>query len=293
MLDTYAVLAINGLLLGGVYLLMASGLNLIFGVMKIVNLAHGDFVVVGGLLAFSIYEMIQFNPLLIGIPAAAILLGLIGGLFQWGVIKRLKVEGSSGELRTLLATFGLSYVVGNAAFLIWGSRFQSLPLLQMGVNLGVGYVRLALIVTAAIAFVIGIIVALWLSKTELGSAVRATSQSELGASSSGINVAGIRLLTFALGSAMAGVAGVLLIVVQPLQSATSGLALTVLAFAVIALGGLGNYFGAFIAAEIIGLISTAASYFLGSDAGVASIYILFIATLILRPQGLLGKSVRV
>lgn len=291
-MGTYLILVITGALLGGVYLLMAAGLNLIYGVMKVVNLAHGDFILIGGLLAFSLFAGVAVNPLA-AIPLAAVLLFAIGGVFERGVLSRLNVGSSTGELRTLLATFGLAYVVSNTAFLIWGSRFKSVPYLQGGLDVGFGAIRESLVVAAGIAVAITVGVGLWLGRTESGRAVRATAQSELGAMSCGLNLPRIRMLTFALGSAMAGAAGVLAIIVQPLQSTSSGSFLTVQAFTVIALGGLGNYAGAFLAAELLGIVSTLASYWLGAEAGVASIYVLFIATLTLRPQGLFGRAARV
>lgn len=290
-MTTFVTLIILGLLWGGVYLLAAEGLNLIYGVMKVVNLAHGDFIVFGGLLAFSLFEFGGISPLL-SFPAVAVVLLAIGAVVQFGVLERIGLEGGNAELRTLLATFGLSYVVANASFLIWGSQFQSIPFLQGFVRAGPIAIPQALLVCSLLAFAVAIVVHIWLSHTMLGKSVRAVAQSGLGAASCGLDIVRIRVLTFAIGSAMAGSAGALLISLIPFQTASGG-DLTVQAFTLIALGGLGNYAGAFLAAELLGLVEVMVQYYLGTNAASAVIYVVFIGVLIFRPYGLLGRAARV
>lgn len=288
---TVLTLTILGLLWGGVYLLMAEGLNLIYGVMKVVNLAHGNFIVVGGLIAFSLFGRFGASPLL-AFPLAALVLFLLGGLTQLTVLERITASGPEGELRTLLTTFGLSYVVANASFLIWGSQFQSVPFLQSALLLGPIAIPKGLVVASTVAFAGAFLVQAWLSRTMLGKAVHATSQSELGAACCGLDIKRIRTVTFGLGAAMAGGAGALAITLIPFQTSSGG-DLTVQAFTLIALGGLGNYTGAWIAAELLGLIEVFTQYYLNADIASAMIYAVFILVLIGRPQGLLGKAGRV
>lgn len=290
MTGTILTLVLTGILWGGVYLLMASGLNLIYGVMKIVNLAHGDFIVVGGLLTLTLFEL-HVNPLA-ALPAAALLMFAIGALVQRGILERLVTAGPAGELRTLLATFGLSYVISNAGLLLWGAQVQSVPFLEGSVDL-LG-VRLPenLLVCSAVAFAVAGGVHVWLTRTMSGKAVRATSQSALGAATCGLSIRRIRILTFGLGCAMAGAAGSLTITLIPFQNSSGG-PLTVQAFTVIALGGLGNYVGAFLAALILGVAEVTTSFVFGSDAAAAVVYVLFILILVFRPQGLFGRAARV
>ena len=179
-MTTFVTLIILGLLWGGVYLLAAEGLNLIYGVMKVVNLAHGDFIVFGGLLAFSLYGFIGINPLL-SFPVTAIVLLAIGAAVQFGILERIGLDRSDAELRTLLATFGLSYVVANTSFLLWGSQFQSIPFLQGFVRAGPIAIPQALLVCSVLAFAVAILVHVWLNYTMLGKSVRAVAQSGLGA----------------------------------------------------------------------------------------------------------------
>jgi branched-chain amino acid transport system permease protein len=288
---TLITLFVLGLLWGGVYLLAAEGLNLIYGVMKVVNLSHGDFIVLGGLLAFSLYDSQSVSPL-VSLPVAAALLFVIGAAVQFGVLERIGLTRPDAELRTLLATFGLSYVVANTSFLVWGSQFQSIPFLQGFIQAGPIALPEALVVSSVLAFGFAVIVQAWLSHTMLGKSVRAVAQSPLGAAACGVDIVRIRIVAFALGSAMAGSAGALLIALIPFQTA-SGNELTVQAFTLIALGGLGNYAGAFLAAELLGLFEVMVQYYVGSNAASAVIYIVFIGVLIFRPAGLMGKAARV
>lgn len=288
---TFATLVVLGLLWGGVYLLMAEGLNLIYGVMKVVNLAHGDFIVVGGMLAFTLFGHYGFSPV-VAFPIAAALLFVVGASVQAGILERIPLAGAQGELRTLLATFGLSYVVSNVSFLVWGSQFQSIPFLQGSFALGAITVPEGLLVCSLLACALAVGVHVWLTHTMTGRSVRATAQSALGAAACGLDVRRLRIVTFALGSAMAGGAGALVIALVPFQTSSGG-DLTVQAFTLIALGGLGSYLGAWLAAELLGITEVITQYSLGSDAAAAVVYLIFIAVLVFRPQGLLGKLGRI
>jgi branched-chain amino acid transport system permease protein len=270
---------------------MATGLNLIYGVMKIVNLAHGDFIVVGGLYTVSFFVLYHMSPWL-SLPIIAALFFGIGLIVYRVVLTQINVTGPQGELRTLLATFGLSSFVSNVALLIWGGQYQSIPFLQDSVVLGPLSFARSLVVCSLAAFVIALGVQFWLTRTTSGKLVRATAQSEVGAASCGINIQRVRLFTFGLGSAMAGVAGVLVILLIPLQ-ATVGSFYAVQAFTLIALGGLGNYLGSIFAALILGLVEVITSYYSGSNAAAGVIYLLFICILIFRPQGILGLRGRI
>ncbi len=284
-------LVILGALWGGVYLLMAEGLNLIYGVMKVVNLAHGDLIVLGGLLAFSLFAHFGLSPIAALVPVAAAVFAL-GAAVQWGILERIPLSGTAGELRTLLATFGLSYVISNASFLLWGGQFQSIPFLQDSLSLGRFAIPEGLLACSLAAFLAALLVHFWLKHTMAGKALRATAQAPLGAASCGLEIRRIRITAFALGAAMAGSAGALVIALVPFQISSGG-DLTVQSFTLIALGGLGNYVGAFLAAEILGLTEVFSQYYFGSDVASATIYLLFIAVLLFRPQGLLGHAGRV
>src|SRR5256885_7626119 len=176
---------------------MAEGLNLIYGVMRVVNVAHGDFIVVGGLFAVTLFGTWGLSPLL-SFLLSGLLLFAVGAAVEAGILERLELGEARGELRTLLATFGLSYMASNAAFLIWGAQFQSIPFLQGSLRVGALSVPEGLLALALIALVVALCVQLWLTRTLSGRMVRATAESELGAASCGLDTHRLRIVTFPL-----------------------------------------------------------------------------------------------
>lgn len=284
---TYVQVLLNGLLLGGFYLLMAQGLNLVFGVMGIVNIAHGAFIVFGGLGVWSLHR-VGVNPFL-GLLVVAALGAALGALVQWAVIERVRGVGRQHELLTLLATFGLSYIMINIAQRYWGSDFRTIQFLQGAVEIGPLRFSSALLVGVALAAVITVAIAYWLSRTRSGTSLRAQAQSPLGAGACGINPRRLRLVGFSVGAAVAAAAGMLLVLTQPIapQFATN---FTIIAFVVVALGGLGNYRGAVAGALLVGVVQTIAGYQLGAVIQAAAPYTLLILVMLFRPAGLLAKK---
>ena len=287
----YLQVALNGIFLGGFYLVMAQGLNLIFGVMRIVNFAHGAIIVLGGLTVFSLSVALHVNPFL-GLPIVAALAFAIGVAVQWLILERARgANRHQQELLTLMVTFGLSYIMINFGQHAWGSEFKSLPYLQSTVALGDLHFSVALLVGFGLAALITAALSVWLSATKLGKSLRATAQSTVGAASCGINPRRIRMIGFGLGSALAAAAGMLLVLTQPIapQFANN---FTVTAFVVVALGGLGNYPGAAVGALLVGLCQTFGGFQFGSVAQNATPYVLLILVMLLRPQGLLPQRTR-
>ncbi|GAC1374301.1 MAG: branched-chain amino acid ABC transporter permease [Acidimicrobiales bacterium] len=286
---TYLQIMLNGLFLGGFYLLMAQGLNLIYGVMGIVNLAHGAFAVVAGLTVFSLAAA-GVNPFL-GLVIVMVAAGALGGATQWLVIERVRGTGRQKELLTLMATFGLSYIMINLATKYWGPDYKTIPYLQSAVVIGPLRFPEALLVGVGLAALMTIGLSAWLSRTKAGTSLRATSQSALGAGACGINPMKLRLIGFSVGASLAAAAGMLLVLIQPIapQIATS---FTIVAFVVVALGGLGNYFGAALGAVILGIVQNLTGYQFGSVFQAAAPYILLILVMLFRPDGLLPKRAR-
>lgn len=284
---TYVQVLLNGLLLGGFYLLMAQGLNLVFGVMGIVNIAHGAFIVLGGLGVWSLHGA-GLNPFL-GLVVVTVLGAAVGALVQWAVIERVKGTGRQHELLTLLATFGLSYILINLGQQYWGSDFRTIQYLQGAVVLGPLRFSSALLVAVALAAAITSAIAFWLFRTRSGTSLRAQAQSPLGAGACGINPRRLRLVGFSVGAAVAAAAGMLLVLTQPVapQFATN---FTIIAFVVVALGGLGNYRGAVAGALLVGVVQTLADYQLGAVVQAAAPYTLLILVMLFRPAGLLSKK---
>ncbi|HEY3737863.1 MAG TPA: branched-chain amino acid ABC transporter permease, partial [Jatrophihabitans sp.] len=258
---TYLQVLLNGVLLGGFYLITAQGLNLIFGVMGVVNLAHGAFMVLGGLGVYSLYD-VGVNPFA-ALPIVMIAAAAAGVLVQYLLIERIKARGRQGELLGLLATFGLSYVCINIGQQVWGSDFRTIPYLQSSVNIGSLRFPIALLIGVGLSAALTTAVALWLTRTTAGKSLLATAQSPVGAGLCGINPRRLRLVGFGIGTALAAAAGMLLVLTQPVapQLSTN---FTIIAFVVVALGGIGNYSGAALGAVLVGVIQTLSGYQFGS-----------------------------
>lgn len=287
----YVQIALNGIFLGAFYLLMAQGLNLIFGVMRIVNFAHGAMMVLSGLVVYSLSVSLGINPFL-ALPIVVVGAFGVGIAIQFLIIERAHGKNAQQhELLTLMVTFGLSYIMINFGQRVWGSEFKSLPYLQSALTIGELHFSTALLVGFGLAAAITVGLSFWLASTRLGKSLRATSQSPMGAASCGVNPKQIRMIGFGVGSGLAAAAGMLLVLTQPIapQFANS---LTIIAFVVVALGGLGNYLGAAVGALLVGLVQTFGGYELGTIAQNIAPYALLILIMLFRPAGLLPRRLR-
>jgi branched-chain amino acid transport system permease protein len=280
---TLVQLTVGGLLLGAVYALAAAGLNLIFGVMRVVNFAHGDLMMLGAFITFWLYELYGVNPV-VGLLAAMPLLFALG----W-VIQRLLVNRLVGQppLMSLILLWGVSLVIINAGLLAWTSNVRSVPYFSGGIELAGLSISRSRGVAFVMAAALSIAVWLFLQRARWGKAIRATAQSAEMALVCGINVDRARLLTFGLAAAMAGAAGNLLITILAISPGV-GPTFLLKAFAIIVIGGLGSFYGAFVGALIVGLLESFSSYIFSAQAADAVIYFALILFLLVRPGGLMG-----
>ena len=275
---------ISGFLLGGVYALFAAGMNMIFGVLRVINLAHGELMMLGAYTTFWLYSLAGVNPLL-SIPVSAVLMFTLGV-----VIERTMIERVVGQplLSSLLLTFGLSTLFMGTALSLWTANFRSVPYLTGSVNV----FGLNLSQTRLVAFVVALAVTGltfgFLRFTTFGKAIRATAQNAEVAQVCGINVGRVRLVTFALGSAMAAVAGSLIAMIFTI-SPEMGRMFIGRAFAIVVLGGLGSFVGAFIGALALGVVETLAGYFTDTQLAEGVSYAVLVLVLLLRPSGLFGE----
>ena len=277
---------ISGLLMGMLFALVALGLAIIFGVMDIVNFAHGEFLMVGMYTTFLTSTYLSIEPLLT-IPAAAIL-GLLLGLASYHIFVRHLLKGPM--IAQLLGTFGLMIFLRYLAMAIFGPDYM---ILKHGLLVGksakwgavvISYPKLGTAVISVIAF--GAVY--WLiNRTRLGMALKATSLDVEAASYMGINTERMRGLAWGLGGATVGIAGALLTnfyYVYP----TVGMLFALIAFATVAMGGFGSIKGAFIAGLIIGLIIDVGGTFVGPQHKFALIYLTYFLVVVFRPQGFFG-----
>ena len=280
-----------GILVGALYGLVALGLSLIFGVTKFLNVAHGELLMLGGYASFWAFSLLGIDPFL-SIPITIVVLLLLGALLYVLVFSRtVKLPEDIKIKNTLLVAFGLSIILQNLALRFWTAdeRGISASYLRhaftvLGVRLPVG--RLANLVVAVL-FLIALQV--FLRKTYTGKAIRATVQNWEAASLMGIDIHKVYILSFAIGAALAGVAGTLVAVNYSVMP-SMGLNWTLKALIVMVLGGLGNIPGTLIGGLILGVTESATSFFINSNYREIAGLVLFLLVLIFRPQGLLGTK---
>jgi branched-chain amino acid transport system permease protein len=288
MSGVYLQSVISGLLIGGVYALIAVGLTLIFGVMKIINFAHGEFLMFGMYFAFFLSTLFGIDPYLSAIMALPVFL-----LFGWGIQTFLirPVLGAPDMIQILL-TVGISLVLQNLALFFFSADFQSLNLSYSGMTFEVGSARVSL--SRLMACVVALSVAgglyLFLQKTDLGKALRACAEEREGALAVGIDVERMYKVAFGLGISCVAIAGILMtpfFYIAP----TVGVPFTLTAFVVVVLGGLGNIPGALVGGLIVGLVESLGEIMLPA-ASLKSLatFSIFILILLLRPQGLFGQK---
>jgi branched-chain amino acid transport system permease protein len=279
---------LNGLVLGGLYSLAAVGFSLVFGVMGIVNLTHGIFVIAGAYGALLLYRELGLDPLLAVIPVGAVLFA-VGYLYQrtiihWAVSRATLVA-------SLVVTFGVAMIVRNIMQLIFGPDAQTITPSYSFTSLTFGPLQIDLVRVLALgaSLVLLVLLALVLVRTHFGRAVRATAQQPLAAELSGINVRNLHGLTFGLSAALAGASGAIIGIVQPF-SAASEVTWTLNAFIVVVLGGIGSPAGALIGGILLGLINAYTAQYIGPSLTTAMMFLVLVFMLLVRPQGLLGNA---
>jgi branched-chain amino acid transport system permease protein len=287
-MDQFLNILLGGLLIGGIYSLVSMGLTLQYGVAKVLNIAHGEFLMFGAFLTYWLQDL-GMNPLLTMIVVAPIMF-IVGFLLYRTVFTSIRLSSPNPgvfESNSLLAAFGLYFIVQNIARLIWKTTPYSYSYLPGSISVGGADLLDKRLVAAAFAVAIGIAFYFFLVRTRVGKAVRASAQDPATAGLMGVNINFTLALVFGFGAAMAGVAGSLISICYPIQT-TMGLNYTVIAIVVITLGGLGSIPGSFLGGFVLGVIGTAVTYW---EAGlaVASYYVIFILLLLLRPKGILGK----
>ncbi|MBX3005677.1 MAG: branched-chain amino acid ABC transporter permease [Anaerolineales bacterium] len=292
-LDALAQVAVSGVLLGGLYGLAALGLSLMFGVLKILNVAHGELIMLGGYAAFwgfSLYGLDPFVALLLIVPLMfALGLGLHLGLFQWIV----RAEEQPRIKNSLLIGFGLTLILHNVVIFMWGADDRAITTAYSLNALTLAGVRIP--VARAAGFLISMLCAFgmeWLlERTDFGNSIRATAEDWRHAALTGINIQRVYLWTVAIGSALAGVAGMLVSLGYSV-SPSVGLAWTLKALIVVVLAGLGSMRGTFFAGILLGVAESVGTYLIpnGGQYREAIGILLFLVVLSLRPQGLFGAK---
>jgi branched-chain amino acid transport system permease protein len=286
----FADLAVAGLITGGLYAVVALGLNLQYGLMRIMNIAHGEFVMIGAYVTYALRTATGASPLWF-LPISALAMFALGLVLHRLIFRRLAATSANAEVmeeRSLLIGFGLMFILQNVALLIWGADLRGYDYLAQPLQYG------GVIVTANRVLVFGVVVAISaalivvLKTTLVGKAVRGMLQSPLGALLVGIDIRKLHPLCFALGLALAGAAGSLLSMIYEI-SPSIGESYTVTALIVITLGGLGSVVGSLMGAVLLGLVESFGMYLTSPSLRTLLSYGVFVLVLLVRPKGLFAR----
>ena len=282
---------INGISLGSIYAIIALGYTMVYGIAKMLNFAHGDVIMVGGYMCFCATSYLGLPPL-VGIVLAVIVCTLLGIFIEKLAYKPLR---SATSLAVLITAIGVSYFLQNAALLIFGSApkvFTSvidLPALKLfDGQLIISSVTIA---TVLACVVIMIALTLFINKTKIGKAMRAVSEDKGAAQLMGINVNGTISVTFAIGSGLAAIAGVLMCSAYPTLMPTTGSMPGIKAFTAAVFGGIGSIPGAMLGGILLGVIEIFAKAYISTQLSDAIVFAVLIVVLLIKPTGLLGKKI--
>src|SRR6516225_4210697 len=278
---------ISGILVGGVYALIGIGLTIIFGVMRVINFAHGDLLMLGMYATWLVFTKLGIDPF-VSIVITAPLLFLFGAFLQRVFINRVLNALPQNQI---LLTIGLGLVLSNVVMLIFTSDYKIITTRYSSstINLASLPVSTPLAISLLITAVITAILYVFLLKTDTGQAIRATAQDRDAAQLMGINVKRMSVLAFGIGTALAGTAGSLISPTYYIFPQVGG-AFTLKAFVIVVLGGMGSVVGATLGGIIIGVTESLAAVYISSGMKEVFVYVLFLLVLLFKPSGLLGRS---
>jgi len=281
---------INGISLGSVYAIIALGYTMVYGIARMLNFAHGDIIMVGGFTVFTIVTTMGGSPV-VGILASVVVCTVLGVTIERVAYRPLR---DASPLAVLITAIGVSYLLQNVALLIFGSNARqftsviTVPALKLaGGKLSISSVT---IVTILSCIVIMAALMTFINKTKMGQAMLAVSEDRGAATLMGINVNRTISVTFAIGSALAAVAGVLLCSAYPSLSPYTGSMPSIKAFVAAVFGGIGSIPGAFIGGILLGIIENLAKAYISSQLSDAIVFSVLIIVLLVRPTGILGKK---
>lgn len=283
-------LIVSGLITGGIYALVALGLNLQYGLMRILNIAHGEFLMLGAYLTWMVQTSFGISPLLM-IPVSFVVLMGLGLAIHWLCFRRLTATSPNidiFEARGLMVAFGLMFLIQNLVSSIWGGELRGYDYMAEPVVMGGAQFAGNKLLVFAMALVFSLGLMVLLRKTLLGKGVRALMQSQVGAQLVGINTRTLHPLMFGIGLGLSGLAGCLLSMAYTISPAM-GEPYTVTALIVITLGGFGSMGGALAGGLMLGVIEAFGMHFTNPSLKALLSYVVFIGVLLLRPKGLFTK----
>ena len=289
MLEIVAQAVINGLLIGGIYALVSIGVTLIFGVVKIVNFAQGEFVMIGMYITFFLATQFGIDPivsLVVSMPA----LFIVGVLVQHFLIRRVL---GLNDMPQIFLTFALSLLILNVSLILFTANYRTVHTWysDAAFHFGPFYVPVAKLIAFVLAMVFSALLWVFLHTTDLGKAMRAASQNRDVAQLMGINPHRVFAVAFGVALALAGAAGSLLMPFYPAYPMV-GQVFVLMAFVAVVLGSLGNVIGALVASLMMGVAESLGIQFVGADSGLIVVFMLLLTTLAVKPSGLGGRRTR-
>ncbi len=275
--------------MGGIYALIAVGLSLQYGVGRVLNVSHGEFIMLGAFITYSLYVIFGISPL-VSLVICGPFLFLIGFIIHRTLFQSLRNKSESMDIfegNSLLASFGLLFIIQNVALLIWKANVRGYSYLTSSVNILGAVFPANRLLALLFALVISLGFYVFLTRTRMGKAIRAAAEDSATAGLMGVNVHRMLALCFGLGALMAGFAGPLISMTYQIQP-TMGLGYTIIAMIVVVLGGLGSITGSLIGGFILGLIGSIVTYF-DPSLSLVAYYVIFVLLLLVRPTGIMGK----
>ena len=282
---------INGISLGSVYALIALGYTMVYGIAKMLNFAHGDVIMVGAFITYTMCSTMGLSPV-IGVLAAVVACTLLGMAIE--KVAYTPLRKATSPLAVLITAIGVSYLLENVFLLIFGSAARTFPLIlpKGTINLGGISFKYITVITLVVTAVCTAVLLFFINKTKLGKAMRAVSEDQGAAQLMGINVNTTVSLTFAIGSGLGAIAGVIYGCAYSLITPYIGLMLGIKAFIAAVLGGIGSVPGAMVGGLILGVAESLTIAYISSDFSDAVVFGILILVLLVKPAGLFGKNVR-
>lgn len=291
MIQNILDILITGLILGGIYALIAVGLTLQYGVGRVLNVSHGEFILVGALSTYTLYVGFGISPLIaiVIITPVLFILGYILDRTLFNYLRKTSVNADAFSGRSLLASFGLVFVLQNLMLLIWDANLKGYTYLNTSVSIFGALYGLNRLLALAVAVGVSVIFYVFIKSTRLGKAIRSAAENPTMAQVMAVNVKQVLAICFGLGAAMAGLAGILYSMMFELQPG-KGIELTIIAIVVLVFGGLGSISGSLIGGFVLGLVTSIVN-FIDPSLSLVAFYLIFILLLLFKPSGILGRQI--
>ena len=291
MIQNLLNIIITGLILGGIYALIAVGLTLQYGVGRVLNVSHGEFIMLGALATYSLYTVFGVSPL-VAIAVVTPALFVIGYLLDrtlFNYLRKKSVNADAFSGTSLLASFGLFYVIQNLMLLTWGANLKGYSYLNASVSIFGALYGVNRLLALGVAVSVSAFFYLFIKNTRLGKAIRAAAENPTMAQVMAVNVKQVLAICFGLGAGLAGLAGILYSLMFELQPG-KGMELTIIAIVVVVFGGLGSITGSLIGGFLLGLVTSIVN-FMDPSLSLVAFYLIFILLLLFKPSGILGRQI--